>query len=61
MTEDVLRAEGNIPLDAELSQVSSALVKGSQALQDINDQFAPHEEVSDLFSLGRGCESRHRC
>jgi tetratricopeptide (TPR) repeat protein len=51
MAEDVLRAEAKIPPEAELSQFSSALLKGSPVLQDINDQFAPLTKKFRIFFL----------
>jgi hypothetical protein len=41
MSEAALRNEAQLMPMAALSQLSSALIKGSQTLQDINDQFAP--------------------
>lgn len=41
MSEAALRHKAYLTPMAVLSQLSSALIEGSQTLQDINDQFAP--------------------
>ena len=48
MSDAALRAQAELMPTAALSQLSTALVKGSQTLQEINDQFAP---LSKRFSL----------
>ncbi|KAG0648834.1 Kinesin light chain [Hyphodiscus hymeniophilus] len=40
MSEEVLRAEAKMPPGGELSQISQALIEGSEVLQDINEQFS---------------------
>jgi hypothetical protein len=58
MSDAALRAEAQLMPTAALSQLSSALAKGSQTLQDINDQFAPLTRRFSIYLFWEQLESR---
>ena len=57
MSDAVLKAAAQLMPTAALSQLSSALTKGSQTLQDINDQFAPLTKRFSLYLFWEQLES----
>lgn len=57
-SDAALRAEAHLMPTAALSQLSSALAKGSQTLQDINDQFAPLTKRFSIYLFWEQLESR---
>lgn len=57
MDDAALRAMTQISPDRPLSQFSSAMTKGSQLLQEINDQFAPLTKRFSMYFFWEQVES----